>query len=130
MKPTLTMWRTIGLAAVIWSAPGAAVWAQTPPPILGVSPPGSRTPTITTGRALDDTDSTKGFSQRNISRRQHQPPEQSFLPQPNLRPDPPLTLDVAPIPLPDPRPPALFNKSFPGLRFEREQESGFTELGG
>ena len=36
-----------------------------------------------------------------------------------------MTIDVAPVPLPDPRPRVMFNKDFPSLKFEREDEYGF-----
>jgi hypothetical protein len=126
------MGRAIGLAAMVGIAVGAGALAQSPPPIAPADTaiPGSRTPLVATGRALDDIDKVQRFSQRTIARRQHQPPEEFTLPRPNLAPPPPLTLSVAPIPLPDPRPSVLFNKDFPSLRFPREEEFGFTEPGG
>jgi hypothetical protein len=80
------------------------------------------------GDALDNVD-TRPFSKREVSRRMHQPPEEYRLPPPNLRPPPPLQIEVAPIPLPDPRPRTLFNKDFPSLKFEREEEYGFKFSG-
>lgn len=87
---------------------------------------------VNNGSALEDVDKRVPFSQREINKRQHRPPDPYILPKPNLRPSPPLTLDVAPIPLPDPRPRALFSNDFPGLKFEREEEYGFkfSERGG
>jgi len=62
----------------------------------------------------------------------HRQPEEFRPSPPNLRPPPPLAIDVAPVPLPDPRPRVLFNKDFPSLRFQREEEYGFkfNERGG
>jgi hypothetical protein len=126
-----TIGRTIGLAAALCTAAGAAALAQTPPPpqpsVTAI--PSSRTPLVETGRALQDIDKVQRFSQRTIARRQHQPPEEFTPPRPNLAPEPPLTLDAPAIPLPDPRPPVLFNKDFPSLHFPREEEFGFTARG-
>jgi hypothetical protein len=88
-----------------------------------------RSPKLTNGDALEDVEKKLPFSQRMVNRRQQRPPEEFKLPPPNLRPPPPLTLDVAPIPLPDPRPRVMFNKDFPSLKFEREEEYGFKFSG-
>jgi hypothetical protein len=87
---------------------------------------------LVNGDALEDVDKKLPISKREVSRRAHRPPEEFKLPQPNLQPPPPLTLDVAPVPLPDPRPRVMFNKDFPTLKFEREDEYGFkfNERGG
>ena len=124
--------RVIGLAAAVWGVAGAGALAQsqllTAPVETAI--PGSRVPLIATGHALEDPDKFQRFSQRTIARSQHREPEEFTPPTPNLAPPPPLTLSIAPIPLPDSRPPALFNKDFPSLRFPREQEYGVTGPGG
>jgi hypothetical protein len=120
MKATLP----VGLALALLAAVPAR--AQT---AGDLSP---RTPNLVNGGALEDVDKKLPFAKREVSRRMHRPPEEYRLPAPNLRPPPPLTIDVAPVPLPDPRPRVLFNKDFPTLKFEREEEYGFkfSERGG
>jgi hypothetical protein len=104
----------IGLAAS-----AAVALAQTP-----------AAPSAVPGNPLLDTDkSFRPSTQREISKRAHQPPEPYFPPRPDLSVPPPLTLDVPRIPMPDPRPPTLFNKDFPSLQFPREEEFGFTGRG-
>ena len=123
--------RALGLAAALWVATGADAGGQAPPlEPSATAIPTSRTPLVETGRALQDIDKVQRFSQRTVARRQHQPPLEFTPPRPNLAPRPPLTLSVAPIPLPDPRPPVLFHKDFPSLHFPREEEFGFTAQGG
>jgi hypothetical protein len=111
----------LGLAAAIWLAACPGALAQSVPPL------GSAAATLGTPQGADKAERS---SQRTISKHQHRPPEPYTPPRPALSQRPPLTLSIAPIPLPDPRPPALFNKDFPGLKFEREQEYGFTGRGG
>ncbi|MBV8168136.1 MAG: hypothetical protein JO021_15170 [Alphaproteobacteria bacterium] len=120
---------SLGLALALLAAMPfefRAARAQTP---ADLSP---RTANLVKGDALEDVDKKLAISKREVSRRSHQPSEEFKLPPPNLRPPPPLTLDVAPVPLPDPRPRVLFNKDFPSLKFEREEEYGFkfSERGG
>ena len=111
---------TLGLGtAIALLAAAPAGHAQSP---ADLSP---RTPKLVNGNALEDVDKKLPFSQRQVSRQSHRPPDEIPVTRPNLSATPPLTLDVAPIPLPDPRPRVMFSKEFPGLKFEREEEYGF-----
>jgi hypothetical protein len=125
MKATLSLGLALALLAAM-PFEFQAARAQTP---ADLSP---RTPNLVNGSALEDVDKKLPISKREVSRRSHRPPEEYRLPAPNLRPPPPLTIDVAPVPLPDPRPRVMFNKDFPSLKFEREDEYGFkfNERGG
>jgi hypothetical protein len=115
---TATAGRSIAIAVMAILAVGAAG-------ALGQEQPGARslTPSINTGHALEDLQPANP-QRRDINKRQHNPPDQIEVKRPVLSPPPPLTLDLAPIPYPDPRPPPLFNKDFPSLRFPREREGG------
>jgi hypothetical protein len=117
----------LGLAIVLLAS-ALPAHAQTPSDLS--SRPGTlNNGKLVNGDALEDVDKRLPFAKREVSRRMHRPPEEYRLPAPNLRPPPPLTLDVAPIPLPDPRPRVMFNKDFPSLKFEREEEYGFKSTG-
>src|ERR1043165_6254711 len=98
MKATVSL----GLALALLAALPAR--AQTP---ADLSP---RTPNLVNGGALEDVDKKLPTSKREVSRRMHRQPEEFKPTPPNLRPPPPLAIDVAPVPLPDPRPRVLFNK--------------------